>query len=74
MVQSTVPASVMRAGFSKKLYVYLGMNVAAKGAPPDPEWLTLGPGSPQVTVSRISATEFSQAISFTFRVGNDNST
>jgi serine/threonine protein kinase len=71
---STVPASTMSTEFSKKLYTYFAVNLQPKKAPPAPQTLFLGSGSPQVTMSRISATEFSTTVIFTYRIGNDYST
>jgi hypothetical protein len=64
----------MSTEFSKKLYTYFAVNLQPKKAPPAPQTLFLGSGSPQVTMSRISATEFSTTVIFTYRIGNDYST
>ena len=70
---TTVPAATMSTEFAKKLYTYFAVNLAPKKAPPSPSQLTLGAGSPQVTTSRVSATEFSTTVTFTYRIGDDYS-
>ena len=40
--------------------------------PPPPQWLTLGAGSGHFTAAhRIAADEFSETVTFSFRIGND---
>jgi serine/threonine protein kinase len=72
--RSTVPASTMSTEFAKKLYTYFGFNLDRKKDPPSPRWLLLGAGDPKVTMSRVSATEFSTTINFTYRIGDNYST
>jgi hypothetical protein len=62
-----VPASALSTEISKHVYLYLGFN---NGSTP-PKWLLLGAGDSHVTTPhRISATEFSMTITFTFSGNN----
>ena len=67
-----VPPSAMQTEISKPWYPYFGVNLSTGKEPKPPEWLTLGAGSGRVTAShRISADEFSDTVTFSFRIGND---
>jgi hypothetical protein len=67
-----VAPSALQAEMSKPWYPYFGINLAPSKEPPPPQWLTLAAGSGHVTAShRISADEFSETVTFSFRIGND---
>ena len=67
-----VPPSALQTEMSKQWYPYFAINLSSGKEPPPPEWLMLGDGSGHITVShRISADEFGNTVTFSFRVGND---
>ena len=67
-----VPPAALQAEMSKPWYPYFGINLSSGKEPPPPEWLMLEAGSGHVTAShRISADEFSETVTFSFRIGND---
>jgi Protein kinase domain len=67
-----VPPSALQTEMSKPEYLYFGINLAPISLPPVPHWLVLGAGNGHVTAShRISASEFSFTVTFSFQVGND---
>jgi len=67
-----VPPSALQTEMSKPWYAYFGVNLSTGKEPPPPQWLTLGAGSIQVTAPhRVSADEFTQTVTFSFRIGND---
>jgi hypothetical protein len=67
-----VAPSALQAEMSKPWYPYFGINLATGKEPPPPEWLMLAAGGGHVTAShRISADEFSETVTFSFRIGND---
>jgi serine/threonine protein kinase len=73
-IQTTnlVPPSALQTEMSKPWYPYFGINLAPAKEPPPPQWLLLGTGNGHVTASRrISADEFSETVTFSFRIGND---
>ncbi len=67
-----VPPSALQTEISKPWYPYFGINLSSGKEPPPPEWLILEAGSGHVTASRrVSADEFSETVTFSFRIGND---
>jgi Protein kinase domain len=67
-----VPPSALQAEMSKPQYLYFGVNLASGAEPSAPQSLQLGAGNGQVTgPRRISASEFSYTVTFTFQVGSD---
>jgi serine/threonine-protein kinase len=67
-----VPASALPTELAKPWYVYLGLNLAPVKEPAAPKWFTLGAGHGRVTgTHRLSATEFSVTITYSFQVGNN---
>ena len=67
-----VPSPALQTEMSKQWYLYFGINLSSGKEPPPPEWLVLGAGNSHVTAPRrISADEFSETVTFSFRVGND---
>jgi hypothetical protein len=67
----SVPASTLRTERAKRWYVYFGLNLSATGEPRPPRFLKLGAGHPKVSaVRKVSATEFTLAISVSFRIGS----
>lgn len=67
-----VPPPALQTEMSKRLYLYLGVNLAPIIVPPVPQWLMLGAGNSHATAPRrISANEFSYTITFSFQVGDD---
>lgn len=70
--QDSLACSALQAEMSKPWYPYFGVNLSSGKEPPPPKWLMLGSGSGHVTAShRISADEFSEMVTFSFRIGND---
>ena len=68
-----VPPSALQIEMSKPQYLYFNVNLAPTNEPPVPQWLILGAGNGHVTAPRrISADEFSETITFSFPIGNDN--
>lgn len=73
-IQTTnfVPPSALPAEISKPWYPYFAVNLAPAKEPGPPKWLLLRAGNGHVTASRrISAGEFSETVTFSFRIGND---
>jgi hypothetical protein len=69
---SYVPPSAMPAELAKTLFVYFAINLAPSKVPPGPRWLLLNGGGGHVTAShQVSADEFTDTVTYTFRVGND---
>ena len=67
-----VPPSALQTEMSKPWFAYFGLNLAPTKQPPPPKWLLLGAGNGHVTASRrISADEFSETVTFSFRIGTD---
>jgi len=67
-----VPPSALQAEMAKPWYAYFGVNLSSGKEPPPPQWLTLGAGSGHFTAAhRIAADEFSETVTFSFRIGND---
>jgi len=67
-----VPPSALQTEIAKPWYPYFGINLSPRKEPPPPEWLILDAGSGHVTAShRVSADEFSETVTFSFRIGND---
>ncbi len=67
-----VPPSALQAEISKPWYPYFNINLSPGKEPPPPEWLILEAGNGHVTAShRVSADEFSETVTFSFRIGND---
>lgn len=67
-ITTRLPASAYKKEAGKKLYFYLGVRLSASGNPGIPKTLKLT----SATISRatkISATEFSRTVSFSFRIG-----
>jgi serine/threonine-protein kinase len=72
-VHFTVPAVTLATEMSKKLYFYFADNLGppnSKKGPAVPTDLRLGAGSPSITLSRISDTEYEDIIKFSYRLGN----
>jgi hypothetical protein len=69
-IYTRLPASGYRAEAPKKLYFYLGLKLSATGEPKPPVWLTLDRSAKVAKAKRISATEFEQTVTFSFRIGN----
>ncbi len=70
-VRVRVPAETASTEISKRWYPYFGLNLASGDAPAPPKSLLLGAGHPRITSSRrISASEFSRTVTFSFRIGN----
>ena len=66
-----VPVSVARRENAKRIYKYFGLNLRPVTEPPPPKWLYL---TKIVAVSkprRVSAGEYRQTVTFSFRIGND---
>ncbi len=67
-----VPPSALQTEMSKPWYAYFGVNLSSGKEPPPPQWLTLGAGSGHFAAARrIAADEFSETVTFSFRIGND---
>ena len=67
-----VPPSALQTEMAKPWYAYFGVNLSSGKEPPPPQWLTLGAGSGHFTAAhRIAADEFSETVTFSFRIGND---
>ena len=67
-----VPPSALQTEIAKPWYPYFGLSLSTGKEPPAPRWLTLDAGSAHVTASRrISADEFGETVTFSFRIGND---
>jgi hypothetical protein len=67
-----VPPQALQAELATPLYPYFGLNLSAGKEPGPPHWLTLDAGGAHVTAShRISADEFGETVTFSFRIGND---
>jgi serine/threonine protein kinase len=67
-----VPPSALQTEMSKQWHPYFGINLAPTKEPAPPHWLLLGGGDGHVTASRrISADEFSETVTFSFRIGDD---
>jgi len=67
-----VPPSALSTELAKPWYVYLGLNLAKVKEPPAPQWFVLGAGNGQITgTHRLSATEYSVTITYSFQVGNN---
>ncbi len=72
-LQATIwaPPSALASEMSKPSYLYFGLNLAPTKEPPPPQWLDLGAGQGLVIAPhRISADEFSETLTFSFRIGN----
>jgi Protein kinase domain len=66
------PPSALQTEMSKPLYLYFGLNLAPTNEPATPKWVYLGAGNGLVIASHpISADEFSETVTFSFRIGND---
>jgi len=70
-VQISVPASAMSTEISKKIYTYFAVNIGPRKYPATPKTLILGAGRPQVTVNRISATEYKISLTFSYLIPQD---
>ncbi len=67
-----VPPSALQTEMSKPWYAYFGVHLSSGKEPPPPQWLTLGAGSGHFAAARrIAADEFSETVTFSFRIGND---
>jgi hypothetical protein len=66
-----VPASARVAESKKKLYFYFGVKLARTSIPKAPVLLALDRSAKISKARRISATEFEQTVTFSFRVNND---
>jgi hypothetical protein len=66
-----VPPSALRTEMSARPYVYFNINLAPTTVEPAvPRWLLQGAGHGHVTVPRrISADEFIETVTFSFRIG-----
>jgi len=66
-----VPVSVARRENAKRIYKYFALNLRPVTEPPPPKWLYL---TKIVAISkprRVSAGEYRQTVTFSFRIGND---
>ncbi len=69
---SFVPPPALQTEMSKQWYPYLGLSVSVAREPPPPQWLLLGAGNAHITAPhRIPAGEFSQTVTFSFRIGDN---
>lgn len=67
-----VPPSALTTEMATREYVYFGVNLAPSAEPAVPQWVMLGAGHGHVTAPRrISADEFIDTVTFSFRIGND---
>ena len=67
-----VPPSALRTEMAKPWYLYFGINLAPVKEPSSPQWLVLGSGNGQLTgTHRISASEFSVTMTYSFQIGNN---
>jgi hypothetical protein len=70
-IYTKLPASAYRTEAPKKLYFYFGLKLAPRVEPGPPAFLTLDRSARISKVKRISATEFEQTVTFSFRINND---
>jgi hypothetical protein len=66
-----VPASARLAESKKKVYFYFAVKLARTSIPKGPRTLTLDRSAKISKAKKISATEFEQTITISFRVNND---
>jgi len=66
-----VPASARAAESKKKLYFYFGVKLARTSIPKAPVLLALDRSAKISKARKVSATEFEQTVTFSFRVNND---
>jgi hypothetical protein len=66
-----VPASARVAESKKKLYFYFGVKLARTSIPKAPVLLALDRSAKISKARKVSATEFEQTVTFSFRVNND---
>jgi serine/threonine-protein kinase len=67
-VRINVPASAMSTEISKKVFTYFAANIGPHKYPATPKTLTLGAGQPQVSVNRVSATQYTLTVTFSYRI------
>ena len=67
-IRVSVPASAMSTEAAKKVFTYFAANIGPHKNPATPKTLTLGAGSPQVSVKRTSATEYTVTVTFSYRI------
>ena len=70
-IYTLVPSSAYRAQSRLRLYFYFGIKLARIGVPKAPTWMSLDTAAKISKAKRISAVEFEQTVTFSFRVNND---
>jgi hypothetical protein len=70
-IYTILPASAYRAEARKRLYFYFAVKLSPDSEPKSPVWVNLDHSAKISKVKRISAFEFEQTVSFSFRVNND---
>ncbi len=70
-IYTRVPASARVAEGKKKLYFYFAVKLSRTSIPKPPVWLNLDRSAKVSRAKKISATEFEQTVTFSFRVNND---
>ena len=70
-IYTILPASAYKAEAGKRLYFYFALKLSTTGEPSAPVWVTLDHSAKIGKAKRVSATEFEQTVSFSFRIGND---
>lgn len=68
-IYTRVPASAYRAESAKRLYFYFGIRFSASGTL-TPPWLNLDNAATISRARKISASEFEQTVTWSFRIGS----